>query len=231
VSQVIDGLAAHPAWQGVLNLDKVGVHGMSAGGGTALVMAGAQWRTLDLVRHCLDNAEADLGFCYNGLPDAAAQAPRRAQFEQARGVPELFLPATLKQVHGGRTPDRSGGDPRPDARVAAVTVAVPIAAIFSRDSLARIAVPVGVVTAGRDTMLPAPFHAGRVLRDCSACRPLAHLAGAGHMDLLAPFPKQIAEAEAARQARGGALEPGFDPADRDRAFQAVADFHRRHLGP
>lgn len=230
VRQVIDALAAHPDWRARLKLDRVGVHGMSAGGGTALVMAGAQWRTLDLVRHCLANGEADLGFCYNGLPDGAAQAPRRAQFEQARGVPELFLPAALKQVQGGRTPDAPGGDPRPDARVAAVSAAVPVAALFSTDSLARIQVPVGVVTAGRDTMLPARFHAARVLRDCTACQPLADLPGAGHMDLLAPFPPDLARAEAARQPRGGALQPGFDPAERAAAAQAIADFHRRHLG-
>lgn len=231
VSQLIDALAAHPDWQARLKLDRVGVHGMSAGGGTALVMAGAQWRTLDLVRHCLAQAEADLGFCYNGLPDAAAQAPRRAQFEKARHVPELFLPSELKQVKGGRTPAAAGGDPRPDARVATVSVAVPVAAIFTTDSLARIQVPVGVVTAGRDTMLPAAFHAGRVLRDCPACKPLADLPGAGHMDLLAPFPVAIAQAEAVRQPRGGALQPGFNPAERDAAAQAIADFHRRHLGP
>lgn len=231
LSRVIDALAAHPQWQARLRLDRVGVHGMSAGGGTALVMAGAQWRLLDMVRHCLAQAETDLGFCYNGLPDAAAQAPRRAQFEQARGVPELFLPAALKQVHGGRTPAAPGGDPRPDARVAAVSVAVPVAALFSSESLARIQVPVGVVTAGRDTMLPAAFHAARVLRDCTACQPLADLPGAGHMDLLAPFPAALAQAEAQRQPRGGALQPGFNPAERDAAFQAVAGFHRRHLGP
>jgi len=106
-----------------------------------------------------------------------------------------------------------------------------VAAIFSTDSLARIRVPVGLVTAGHDTMLPTALHAGRVLRDCTACRPLADLPGAGHMDLLAPFPRAIAEAEAARQPRGGALQRGFNPAERDAAVQAVADFHRRHLGP
>ena len=230
VSQVIDLLAAHPQWQGLLALDRVGVHGMSAGGGTALVMAGAQWRTVDLLRHCLAQGEADLGFCYNGLPDAAAQAPRRAMFEQARGVPDQFLPAGITAVQGGRSPGAAGGDPRPDARVASVSAAVPVAAMLTTDSLARIRVPVGLVSAGRDTMLVPAFPSARVLRDCSACQPLADLAGAAHMDLLAPFPASIAREEAARQARGGMPEPGFDPAARAAAFQAVADFHRRNLG-
>jgi len=50
------------------------------------------------------------------------------------------------------------------------------------------------------------------------------------MDWLAPFPPALAQAEAARQPRGGQLEPGFDLAARDAAFQAIAAFHRRNLG-
>jgi hypothetical protein len=80
-------------------------------------------------------------------------------------------------------------------------------------------------------MLPAGFHAGRLLRDCTACKLLADLPGAGHMDLLSPMPPALARELAAGQARGGALEAGFDPAQRAAAFQAIADFHRRHLGP
>jgi predicted dienelactone hydrolase len=76
ISAAIDALAASPVWQPLLQLDKVGVHGMSAGGGTALVMAGARWRTLDLVRHCADHGEEDAGFCFNG---AATEAAGRAQ--------------------------------------------------------------------------------------------------------------------------------------------------------
>lgn len=231
VSQVIDMLAAHPQWQARLRLDRVGVHGMSAGGGTALVMAGGQWRLADLVRHCQAQGDVDIGFCYNGLADAAAQAQRRAQYDSARGVPDLFLPAPMTRLQGGRTPAAEGADPRPDARVAAVTVAVPVAAMFTPESLARIRVPVGVVAAQRDQMLVPAWHSSRLLQACSACSLLADLPGAGHMDLLSPLPAGIAQDEAARQPRGGAPEAGFDTRLRDAAFQAVADFHRRHLGP
>lgn len=231
VSRVIDALAADPRWAPRLKLDRVGVHGMSAGGGTALVMAGGQWRLADLVRHCQAQGDADIGFCYNGLADAAAQAQRRAQYDSARGVPDLFLPAPMTRLQGGRTPAAEGADPRPDARVAAVTVAVPVAAMFTPESLARIRVPVGVVAAQRDQMLVPAWHSSRLLQACSACSLLADLPGAGHMDLLSPLPAGIAQDEAARQPRGGAPEAGFDTRLRDAAFQAVADFHRRHLGP
>ena len=45
------------------------------------------------------------------------------------GTWEVFL-------HGGRTPTPQAPDPRPDARIAAVTLAVPVSAIFTPESLA-----------------------------------------------------------------------------------------------
>lgn len=229
ISRVIDGLAQHPTWKPLLALDRVGVHGMSAGGATALALAGAQWRMLDLIKHCQEQTEADFGFCFNGLPDAQAQAARRARYDSARHVPEMFLPAELKAVHGGRTPTSDNDEVRPDPRVAAVTLSVPVAAIFSASSLARIRIPVGVVAAERDTMLLPAFHSARVLRQCSRCTLLTTLRGAGHMDVLAPWPESVARAVAAQHPRGGAPEPGFNPAERDAAFAQIAGFYTREL--
>ena len=229
VTRVIDALAADPRWQAVLKLDRVGVHGMSAGGVTALSLAGAQWRMLDLVQHCQAQGEADAGFCYNGLATAEQQAKRRASYESARGVPAAFLPAEMTALRGGRSPGPAGDDVRPDPRVAVVTLAVPVAAPFTTDSLKRIAVPVGVVSARQDRMLLPAFHSARVLREVPRATLLADLPGAGHMDLLSPWPVAIAQAEAGRHPRGSVPEPGFDPAERARAFAAVAAFHQRHL--
>jgi predicted dienelactone hydrolase len=227
ITRTLDALAEHPVWGSRLALDRVGVHGMSAGGATALVMAGASWRLLDLVRHCLAHLDEDPGFCFNGLPDPAQQAARRASYERARGVPEAFLPASMTKAHGAR-PGLAG---LPDQRVAAVTVAVPVAALFGDAGLQAIRLPVGVVSAGRDTMLLPRFHSERLLRHCGSCVPIAHLGGAGHMDLLGPWPAEIAAPVAARQAQGGWPELGFDAAQRQVAFDGIAAFFQRKLQP
>lgn len=232
ITRVIDTLAAQPDWAPRLRLDRVGVHGMSAGGVTALTMAGAQWSLLGLIRHCATHTDDDRGFCFNGLVDETAQAQRRAQFVGARGVPDAYMAPDLKVAHGGRTPaDGSAADfdPRPDPRVAAVTLAVPVAALVSADSLARIRIPVGVVSAGRDQMLMPAFHSGHVLRHCTACPLLADLPGAGHFDLLSPWPDEVARSVGARQVQGGYPEPGFDGRERDAAFDEISRFFTQHL--
>lgn len=227
--QAIEALANDPKWSAQLDLSRIGVHGMSAGGVTALSLAGAQWSTLALVRHCGEHLDDDIGFCLQGLATPEQQAERRRRFESARGVPDTFLPAEMRAVHGGRTPTADQPDPRPDPRIASVTVAVPVGAIFSTDSLARIQVPVGVVSAQNDQLLLPRYHSGRVLANCGRCQLLADLPGAGHMDLLRPWPASLAQEVAAAQARGGDITPGLDPQWLTRAHDRIVAFHRQHL--
>lgn len=231
VIQVIDALARDPLWSPRLALDKVGVHGMSAGGVTGIALAGGQWRLLNLIRHCNHNAQADESFCFQGAKDGAARAERQANYDKARHVPELFLPSELKALHGGRTPSADQPDPRPDPRVAAVSLAVPLAVIFSPESLARIRIPVGVVSAQRDEVLVPGFHSEHLLRHCTRCTRLADLSGAGHFDLLWPWPESVAREVGAQQVRGGLPVPGFDGRLRDAAHDRIVAFHRQHLLP
>jgi hypothetical protein len=111
-----------------------------------------------------------------------------------------------------------------------VTVSVPVVAPFSSQSLARIALTLGLVSADRDTLLLPTVHSERLLHECTRCERLAQLAGAGHFDLLEPWPASAAARAAAQQPGGGEPEPGFDPAARQRAFDAIAAFRHRHLG-
>lgn len=231
VTQVIDALARSPQWSGAVDTTRVGVHGMSAGGGTALALAGAQWSMLNLVRHCNQAMEHDPGFCFNGAVLPAQRAERQASYDRAKHVPAMFLPADMKALHGGRTPSADQPDPRPDPRVASVTLAVPLAVIFTPESLARIRIPVGVVSASDDLVLVPRFHSAHVLQHCKTCRSLAELPGAGHFDVLWPWPPEIARDVAALQVRGGLPQPGFTPAERDKAHARIVAFHTAALKP
>ena len=231
VTQVLDALARSPRWSALVNLTRVGVHGMSAGGVTALSLAGAQWSTLNLVRHCNQFVEEDPGFCFNGALRPEQRAVRQASFDRAKNVPSMFLPADIKVLHGGRTPDASNPDARPDPRVAAVTLAVPVAAVFTPESLARIRIPVGVVSAQDDLVLLPRLHSAHVLKHCTACKPLADLSNAGHFNVLWPWPPEVAREVATTQVRGGLPHPGFDPRHREQAHASFVAFHRAALKP
>lgn len=227
--QAIDALAADPKWSTQLDLSRVGVHGMSAGGVTALSLAGAQWNTLGLVRHCGAHLDDDPGFCLQGAVTPEQKAERTKRFDAARGVPDAYLPADLRALHGGRTPGADQPDPRPDPRIAAVTLAVPVAAVFTPESLARIRVPVGIVAAQNDRVLLPRYHSAYVLAQCSTCRLLTELPGAGHFDLLRPWPEAVAREVASGQVRGGEVTPGLDPALLTQAHDRIVAFHRQHL--
>jgi predicted dienelactone hydrolase len=230
VIQVIDTLAKHPQWSRLLQLDKVGVHGMSAGGVTGLALAGAQWRTLNLVQHCNRVKELDAGFCFQGAASGQAKEERAANFERAKNVPEMFLPAEIKEWHGGRSSSSANGEVRPDKRIAAVSLSVPVAAIFSAESLARIQIPVALVSAKNDQVVVPRFHSDHLLSHCKNCQRLADLPAA-HFDLLWPWPEAVAQPVAAGQVRSGLPTPGFDAGLRDAAFAKIVQFHIKHLSP
>lgn len=228
VSETIDAVARDPALASLMDTRRVGVHGMSAGGVTGLVLVGAQWRMLNLIQHCAQNMDEDIGFCLNGMGQRPElQTQRRRQFEMARGAPEQYMPANLKVAHGGLSVEAS--DPRPDPRIAAVSLAVPVGVIFTPESLARIRIPVGLSTAGKDGVLLPRFHSQHVLKHCTSCTTLSDHPQAGHFDWLSPWPESIAQTVAATQTRGGMPNPAFTDEDRQKAFDQMALFFKQKL--
>jgi predicted dienelactone hydrolase len=228
VSETIDAVARDTELAPLVDTRRVGVHGMSAGGVTGLVLAGAQWRMLNLVQHCAQNLDEDIGFCLVGLRQLPElQAQRRNQFDKARGVPEQYMPANLKVAFGGQGVEAT--DPRPDQRVVAVSLAVPVGVIFTPESLARMRIPVGLSTSGDDGVLLPRFHSQHVLRHCKTCTTLSDHPQAGHFDWLSPWPASIAQSVAATQMRGGLPKPEFTDADRQKAFDQIAVFFQQKL--
>jgi predicted dienelactone hydrolase len=230
VTDTINALAQDPVLGSQIDLQHVGVHGMSAGGGTGVIMAGGQWRMMELVQHCAHHLDEDLGFCLNGLAGhPIQQVLRKGQFALSR----FFLtqdnaPARMTMLHGGQSPSQSQ-DPRPDTRVTAVSLAVPLGVIFTPESLARIRIPVGLTTAGHDGVLLPRFHSDKILQYCTSCTRLSDHPIAGHFDWLSPWPASVATAVAASQTRGGLPNPNFNAAQRQQAFDQIALFFKQKL--
>ena len=214
VSAAIDAVAADRRFAPLLRLDRVGVYGMSAGGHTALSLAGGRWSPGGFKRHCEANLAQDFQTCV-GL------------ITRLTGGPLDGLKQWLAlQVIGYRFDDdrpRSHADPR----VAAVVAAVPAAADFDMNSLAAPRVALALVTAGADRWLVPAFHSDRVLAACKTCEHLADLPHAGQGALLSPLPPGLTGLV------GELLNdpPGFDRRQLPAVDGKIAGFFSRQLLP
>ncbi|GAB3763710.1 dienelactone hydrolase [Ramlibacter monticola] len=217
VSRAIDAVARTPALAALLALDRVGVYGMSAGGHTALAMAGGRWSPAQFVRHCEAHIGDDFAACvgeyaalngnaFDGLKKKAALLVLRHRFADA--------------------PWYTHEDPR----VQAVVAGVPMAADFDASSLAQPRVPLALVTAGRDKWLVPRFHSATILAACAPrCTLLADLPDGGHGALLSPAPP--VERLNAIAADLLADPPGFDRAVLPAVDRSIAAFFLQHLLP
>jgi predicted dienelactone hydrolase len=214
VSLTIDAVARDPRLAPLLDLQQVGVYGMSAGGFTALTLAGGRWSPEQFVRHCDAHLAEDWQFC-TGV------------FTSLDGgwLDGLKLWVARQEIHrrfDGDTTWRQHTDPR----VAAIVAAVPAAAAFDLGSLQTPRVPLGLVTMGGDRWLLPRFHAEAVLAACAPrCERVAHLAAGGHGALLSPLPPGL------DGVLGEMLNdpPGFDRAVLPAVDQRVVAFFGRHL--
>jgi predicted dienelactone hydrolase len=224
VSQAIDAVAADPMFASFLKLDKTGVHGMSAGGVSAITLAGGQWSFSQMLKHCRENFQAARNFCLFG-----ARSEKEAQERMA-----LFTAATTSGVQEASNASNPipGTAPKllayKDARVIAVSAMVPVAAIFDTASLKDLSIPLAITSATADELLPPSFHSDYVLKHCNSCIALNRLEGAAHFDTLSPWPDSIAK-PIAQTMPGGALGKNFDSAQRQLAFDRITQFFVQNL--
>ncbi len=214
VSRAIDAVGHDPRFAPLLRLDKVGMFGMSAGGHTALSLAGGRWSPARFARHCDAHIAEDFQSCV-GLITEQTGGP----------LDGLKRWLALRVIHFRFDDDAPRVDH--DPRIAAVVAGVPAAADFDMDSLVRPAVPLGLVTAGRDLWLTPRFHADQVLATCQTCEHLADLPDGGHGALLSPPPPGL------HGLVGELLNdpPGFDRAEVAEAHHKITAFFQRHLLP
>ena len=212
ISRAIDAVARDGRFAPLLSLDRVGMYGMSAGGHTALVLAGGRWSSSALLKHCEAHLSEDFQTCV-GL----AARLRGDILDDAKKF--VAMPLIRYRL---RDPAWYSHE---DPRVKAVVAEVPFAADFDLQSLGRPRVPLGVVVSGQDLWLVPRFHVRAVLAACTGCEVVADLPAAGHGSLLSPQPTRLG---------GIAAEllsdpPGFDRGAVPAAHTAIVGFLRRNL--
>lgn len=214
VSHAIDAVLHDARFAPLVAADRVGMYGMSAGGHTALVMAGGRWSPSLLLQHCESYLAQDFQSCV-GL---AAQLNGNL-FD---GIKKTVALAVIRHKLDDNT-WYSHDDPR----VKAVVAEVPFAADFDMASLAAPRVPLGLVRAGQDHWLVPRFHIDAVRAACTSCELVADLPNAGHGSLLSPQPARLTglAAELLRD------PPGFDRSQVPVAHAQIVQFFRRHLLP
>ncbi|MGJ7504365.1 alpha/beta hydrolase family protein [Variovorax sp. ZT5P49] len=135
VSRVIDALLQDPQWKDRIASDargfRIGVLGHSAGGYTALALAGGRVDLSRIGKHCENERAADPIFCSVGR-----NAPSTASPPAASVLPSLR-----------------------DPRVRAVVLLAPAGVPFTASSLAEIKVPTQIYEAEQDRFLVPRFHA------------------------------------------------------------------------
>ncbi len=176
ISQAIDRVAQHPALARQLSLDAVGVFGGSAGGHTALSLAGGQWSDQRFKAHCDRNIEQDFSSCVGFLTQLRGDGLDPLKIWAARRV--IASRFTDTTVHRYR-----------DARITAAVAMVPFAADFIPESLARPAVHLGLVIARKDVNQVPRFHVEPIARACAPhCEVIMDLPEGSHGAMLSPMP-------------------------------------------
>ena len=214
VSNAIDAVAADPRFAALVAADRVGVYGMSAGGHTALVMAGGRWSPASFARHCDAHMAEDFPACVGLFMHLRGNWLDSVKIAGARQALNWhFSDPTWRQHH--------------DPRVHAVVAAVPAAADFDPGSLAHPGVPLGLIAARKDAWLAPRFHVDAVRKVCAECVVIADLAEGGHGSMLSPLPSGLTEVE-----RRLLADPsGFDRGGLPAVYRAIANFFKENLLP
>ncbi len=216
ISLAIDRIQSEPTFAPLLDKQRVGVFGMSAGGLTALMFSGASWSLDRLVKHCANHFEEDMGFCaYRestagaGQIDGETRSRIKEQFERAA---QSGTVDTTKYTYQ-------------DKRVKAVVAAVPVGAVIDPASLRTPAVPTALISAELDRILAPRWHVLAIEDACKSCVPLAALKQGGHVSILSPLPDVVIQALGA----WAKSPPGFDRATLTPLYHKIAQFFADHL--
>jgi predicted dienelactone hydrolase len=215
ISNAIDAVSSHALLAKHLTFDSVGIFGGSAGGHTALSLAGGQWSDQRFKAHCESYIEQDFSSCvgFTTLLKGNWLDGLKIWFAK-RIIASRFTDETVQHYQ--------------DPRIKAAVAMVPFAADFIPESLSQPRVTLGLVTAEKDINQIPRFHVEAVRKACAAnCELVLDLPDGGHGAMLSPMPPLEPD-------RIGSYLLG-DPPSFDRARRIpelndrIADFFIRNL--
>jgi len=180
VSRAIDRIRDEPELGHALDFTRVGMYGMSAGGHTALSLAGGRWSPARLRAHCQENIADDFHACA-GLTTSLTG-----------GLLDKVKIAIVRTINDWKFDDHTWYE-HSDPRITAIVSGVPFAADFDPGSLKKPPVSLALITARLDRWLIPKFHSDAILASCSSCEHLADLSSGGHGALLGPLPAEMPE--------------------------------------
>jgi predicted dienelactone hydrolase len=216
VSRAIDAVQQDSRFAPLVSFDQVGMYGMSAGGHTALSMAGGRWSPAKFRDHCVAHIAEDFPTCVGLATRLRGDALDAVKMKVAVGVIRQRFDDERWYTHD-------------DPRIKAVAAGVPAAADFDAASLAHPRVPLGFVLARGDKWLAPRFHGDAIVKACSGCEVIADLPTAGHGALLSPPPPISVLGEIEQDLLGD--PPGFDRSLMPEVDRKIVTFFNRHLLP
>jgi len=176
VSNAIDAVANYDPLAKHLSFDSVGVFGGSAGGHTALSLAGGQWSDQRFKAHCEKHIEQDFSSCVGFttlLKGNWLDGPKI--WIAKRVIASRFSGETVQQYQ--------------DPRIKAAVAMVPFAADFIPESLKQPRVRLGLIIAAKDINQIPRFHVEAILKACTPeCEVVMNLPDGGHGAMLSPLP-------------------------------------------
>ena len=212
VSAAIDTLKSDVRFGPMLDLDRVGVYGTSAGGLTALTLAGARWSPANFMRHCLAHMEDDFPACVGLATSLRGNFLDPVKLTLARWVHRVRFDDETWYSHT-------------DPRIQAVIASVPMAAPIAMGSMAQPRAAVGLMIAGEDQWLAPRYHVEAVRAACAACEVLADIPNAGHGSFFSPSSADLAQSLTPILVD----PPGFARRDLPAVYEKMARFFSRHL--
>ena len=217
VSHAIDTVAQDTRLAPLLVLDKVGVFGGSAGGHTALTLAGGAWSPARFRDHCEAHIADDFSSCVGFIT--------RLHGNILDGLKKWFALAVIRHRFGDDT-----AYTHQDPRIQAAVASVPFAADFDMATLAHPRIALGLVTAGMDVNQVPRFHSDAVLAACQdRCTHVAHLPDASHGAMLSPMPPLHLLSDVQTALLGD--PPGFDRKVLPEVDARIVAFFAQHLLP